>query len=458
MADTIAALIVKLIADTTDMVTGTKAAETQLTAVAAAAESTSGRFSSLATGLGNADKTLALFGVHLTPQIHALQEMSEAVGKTTSDLGLFGTASVAAGAALGGWSLGRWIADLTGADQKIGDLTAKLLGLGDVAAETAAAKMDVLRNATQLAGREIANYDEAVRIVTEHAQQLAAALNTPEARLKALTTELATAERQFRSLSDAQEKDILMFVQHHVSIDDLAKAYGVLPDAIQLVIDREKLRQDQQKIAVQLQKQETDALIQATEGWKKFADQTAQISKLLTQSIKADSQARMFAMDQEILKVAQLKASLEASFASMTGQASAGGGDSFTARQDAINGKYNAMLQQAQAAPASPLRDQTIGQLEQNRAFELSQLAITGGRVPGFANGGIGDFGRGTLAVLHGREAIIPLDKVGGGLGGQTVHVHMNGLLVSNSPAARAELADFIKEAVFSAARGSRKF
>lgn len=47
------------------------------------------------------------------------------------------------------------------------------------------------------------------------------------------------------------------------------------------------------------------------------------------------------------------------------------------------------------------------------------------GDVPSFASGGIGDFGSGSLAVLHGREAIIPLDRMGEGLGGDTYNVDL---------------------------------
>jgi hypothetical protein len=66
------------------------------------------------------------------------------------------------------------------------------------------------------------------------------------------------------------------------------------------------------------------------------------------------------------------------------------------------------------------------------------------GDVPSFASGGVGNFGSGTLAMLHGREAIVPLDRIGsGGVGGA---VTVNSAPVVNIQMANAPTGDVVAE------------
>ena len=75
----------------------------------------------------------------------------------------------------------------------------------------------------------------------------------------------------------------------------------------------------------------------------------------------------------------------------------------------------------------------------------------------GFAGGtdGYENFGSGTPVMLHGWEKVTPR---GAGNGGDTIHVNVSGVLLSNNPAARDELRRFIGETLTDGIKRSRKF
>src|SRR4029077_13472702 len=117
------------------------------------------KFGQLAQGLSEADRTLGTFGVHIQHEIHALEEISQAAGKTASEIGGIGTATFAAAAAMGAWELGKKIAEFTDLDERFSHWIDTTFHLA-VAQQEAAVKQEALARATQTAGHAITDYNE----------------------------------------------------------------------------------------------------------------------------------------------------------------------------------------------------------------------------------------------------------------------------------------------------------
>jgi len=155
------------------------------------ATGTTSGFTMMAGSLKTADKTLGAFGISVNKEIGMLEELGQISGQTAADIGLVGSAVSVAGAALAGWNIGRVIAEVTGADQAFANLGARLMGWGDLAGETAAAKADVLARATANAGRQITDMTEAIKINYDAVQKHAEQYNTAANRASQWDRELA---------------------------------------------------------------------------------------------------------------------------------------------------------------------------------------------------------------------------------------------------------------------------
>ena len=167
-----------------------------------------GAIGDLATGLSAADKTLGAFGVHIGPEIHALDELSQAAGKTASELGLIGSASLVAAAALGGIGIGRRIAEWTDADNKIAHLVDRVMGLG-MAAQEAGAKQDSINLAISRGADATISYTQAIQFNTDWAaksnERVREAAEVTKAHEKAMKDAKEAAEREAEAIQKLQK-------------------------------------------------------------------------------------------------------------------------------------------------------------------------------------------------------------------------------------------------------------
>ena len=85
--------------------------------ISAASDTAGQSATSFTQAYNQVDKSLKAAGISLGPIPGVLDEITKVSGKTITELGLLGTAGAVAAAGLAGWNIGRWVADLTGADE-----------------------------------------------------------------------------------------------------------------------------------------------------------------------------------------------------------------------------------------------------------------------------------------------------------------------------------------------------
>jgi hypothetical protein len=218
-----------------------------------AAEGTAGNVNTLSASYRQFDGLLQSAGINIGPQVKGLEDLASAAGKTTTELGLLGTAGAVVGTALTAWKLGTWIGEVTGATQAIEDLTAKMMGLGNLATETAGAKLDTINLAIARGAKETIAYTEAVKFNTEWVQKNTDAnINWRE--------RLADAHREVRNLTDAQKAEIAIALEAGATTEQLTNKYGIHATALGLLkTETDKATDAQEKLTAAHQKDLADA-------------------------------------------------------------------------------------------------------------------------------------------------------------------------------------------------------
>ena len=429
----------------------------------ATAESTGGQVNTLSASYRQFDGLLQAAGVNIGPQVKGLEDLANAAGKSTTELGLLGTAGAVAGAALAGWKLGTWIGEITGATDAIANLTGSLDRLAE---QTAGAKQDTINLAIRQGAKETISYADAIKYLSDQVQVNADKNINWRDRL-------ADAHREVRNLTDAQKDAIAIAVEAGATTEQITNKYGISATALGILADQtDKAAAAQAKLTAEHEKDlalaekrqaanvagvelmERDARLMADrnafdqeqlaiqnqklEAGKGFVTQMGEIAKANTDAATA---AATYATEQDALTAAN-----DALVAGMVEQAAAHEAAGAAAEQGtaATVAGYQAVAQQVEITSdgvrgwlelmAATNRANAI--LSENSLFtsrsQLERIAAgnTGGTIgafsgPSFASG-VENF-EGGLAKVHGGEVLANLPRgtsvfpKGSGFGGANV-------------------------------------
>ncbi len=179
-----------------------------------------------------------------------------------------------------GWDFGRWIADITGMDEKVANLATRILGLGNVAAETAGAKLDVINRAIANGAKESISYAEAIEF------NIAAAKRNGDAHID-WAKRLSDAQREVRGLSDSTKDEIQVAQKAGATTEELTNKYHLSALALTVLTDNKKL-------ATEVAKQHAEALKKEKEANEKYDVEIAN-QRVLFDNLEKSAAAAMAA-------------------------------------------------------------------------------------------------------------------------------------------------------------------
>lgn len=227
----------------------------------------------LATGIGAVVAPMAAWNAANALGITKLFSLEGGVSGLLDKMGPLGKASVVAGVAIGAWELGRAIAQVFDLDTKIANLTARLLGWGDVAAQTAGAKQDVINRAIALGAERTITYAAAVEFLTQKHREALAPVAAVQAAEKKLTDEREKHASLGLAIAAAEQKVRDELKNSGFSVGELTKVMRQNEDAFKAWAEKHNLSAETLKFLEGQIKKTDEATKKAKEETKKHTEE-----------------------------------------------------------------------------------------------------------------------------------------------------------------------------------------
>jgi len=243
---------------------------------------TGGEVNTLTSSYKQFDGILQAAGINIGPQVKGLEDIANAAGKTTTELGLLGTAGLAVGAALTGWKIGTWIDEMTGASTVVENLAASLMGVAPLMTK-AAGEQVIINKALEMGAKHGLDYTESLKFI--------AAQNTKNADAQInWRDKLADSYRELRNLTDAQKTEIAIAQEAGATTEQLTNKYGIHANTLTLLAtETDKATAAQAKLNAERQK-ELDAAAARQKANQAGVDLMERDARLMADRAKFDEE------------------------------------------------------------------------------------------------------------------------------------------------------------------------